>query len=234
MKSSDKYRPEIHGQWVPGYESKYSATSEGDIWSFMRRKPHQMTGSGKYKFLYFYKSDKSKRVRVQVHRAVLMAFKGIPAEGYQAMHLDGNIKNNKLDNLAWGSAKENQSHRVQHGTKSVGNTHGRAKIDENTAQLIWDQCLVKPRSQVALELNVSKNIVQSICTGSTWPSVNRTGALPKFKTSGNSKLSLSKAKIIRELKARGMSVRQIADKYKVGKTTIGAIIRNKAWIGEYV
>lgn len=233
MKSSNKYNPAIHGKWVPGYENKYSATQEGKVWSFMRSEPHQMTGAGKYEFVYFYNSDSSKRVRMQIHRAVLMAFKGVPAEGYQGMHLDGNIKNNRLDNLAWGSSKENQSHRMIHGTRSVGSSHGKAKIDESTAQLIWNECLIKPRSQVAAELNVSKDIIQHICSGHTWPSVNRHGTLPKFKTKGNCRLSLAKAEEIRQLRSDGMSARQLAEKYQVGKTTVLAILRNQSWIGKY-
>lgn len=48
--------------------------------------------------------------------AVCTAFRGSPGPGEQVRHLDGNNQNNRLDNLLWGTASENNYDRVRHGT----------------------------------------------------------------------------------------------------------------------
>lgn len=50
-----------------------------------------------------------------VHSMVLEAFIGLCPDGQECRHLDGNQKNNWLENLSWGSAKENADDRSRHG-----------------------------------------------------------------------------------------------------------------------
>ena len=63
-------------------------------------------------------SGKHKLVRV--HRLVLECFVGAAPNNHVAAHLDGNPANNTLTNLAWVTHKENQAHRVLHGTSNRG------------------------------------------------------------------------------------------------------------------
>jgi hypothetical protein len=51
-----------------------------------------------------------------VHRLVLLTFCGVPPEGAQARHLDGNRSNNALSNLQWGTVQENAYDRERHNT----------------------------------------------------------------------------------------------------------------------
>lgn len=56
-----------------------------------------------------------KRTR-KVHLLVLAAFVGpLPAAGQMGRHLDGNSLNCRLENLAYGSSRENAADRVRHG-----------------------------------------------------------------------------------------------------------------------
>lgn len=48
-----------------------------------------------------------------VHRLVLRAHVGEPAQGQEAMHLDSDVTNNRLSNLAWGDHRENCRHRKE-------------------------------------------------------------------------------------------------------------------------
>lgn len=41
------------------------------------------------------------------HRLVLMAFDRMPKDGEVARHLDGNLHNNHISNLRWGTSQEN-------------------------------------------------------------------------------------------------------------------------------
>lgn len=54
-----------------------------------------------------------------VHRLVLMAFRGNQQDMY-ACHIDGDKKNNRLDNLYWGTAAQNASDMKRHGTHRNG------------------------------------------------------------------------------------------------------------------
>lgn len=56
----------------------------------------------------------STRKQLSVHRAVLIAFKGIKP-GYEVNHIDENKDNNRLDNLEWVTHQYN----CQHGTRNI-------------------------------------------------------------------------------------------------------------------
>lgn len=49
-----------------------------------------------------------------VHRAVLFAFVGAPAKGLVARHLNGDKRDNRIENLAWGTSQENAQDRSRH------------------------------------------------------------------------------------------------------------------------
>ena len=51
-----------------------------------------------------------------VHRLVLEAFVGPCSDGKQCRHLDSDPRNNRLDNLCWGTPAENQADRFTAGT----------------------------------------------------------------------------------------------------------------------
>lgn len=62
------------------------------------------------------KQKPRKPVRFRVHVLVLLAFAGHkPSPESQARHLDGNRKNNRIDNLTWGTPVENCADRTGHG-----------------------------------------------------------------------------------------------------------------------
>ena len=49
------------------------------------------------------------RYMVHIHRLVMWAFVGPQEQGVQVLHLDGNLQNNRLDNLAYESPWENNT-----------------------------------------------------------------------------------------------------------------------------
>lgn len=61
-----------------------------------------------------------KRTNYRIHKLVLEAFVGKRPNRMQARHLDGNRSNNDINNLKWGTCKENQADRLLHGTSSRG------------------------------------------------------------------------------------------------------------------
>lgn len=66
--------------------------------------------------------------RDYVHRLVLEAFLGPCPEGEECRHLDGDPRNNRLDNLAWGTPEENSADKVRHGTHNQGERNPQARL----------------------------------------------------------------------------------------------------------
>jgi len=73
-----------------------------------------------------------------VHRLVLMAFRGQPENGSRthSRHLNGDCTDNRLENLAWGTPKDNADDMRRHGThRNTAKTHcirGHEFTEENT------------------------------------------------------------------------------------------------------
>jgi len=57
-----------------------------------------------YKYIWF---TKRYNKTFKVARLVCEAFYGVPEEGAVTMHLDENVRNNRPENLAWGTQKQN-------------------------------------------------------------------------------------------------------------------------------
>jgi hypothetical protein len=55
-------------------------------------------------------------MQIPIHRLVLSAFVGPLPEGLVSRHLNGNAADNRLDNLAYGTQKENVQDAIRHGT----------------------------------------------------------------------------------------------------------------------
>lgn len=64
---------------------------------------------GGYLTVYM-KNDSGVWKTVSIHRIVAKAFIPNPDNKREVNHIDGDKKNNKLDNLEWTTAKENQRH----------------------------------------------------------------------------------------------------------------------------
>lgn len=59
------------------------------------------------------------RKKYTVHSLVLRAFVGERPAGLQIRHLNGDKSDNRLDNLEYGTAKENAKDRKNHGTETA-------------------------------------------------------------------------------------------------------------------
>lgn len=113
---------------IPGYDGFYEVSNYGNVRSLTRFVPYGrhkgMTYIGRDIKLFIsgkYLSVKLSRAGVTkttyVHELVLLAFEGErPNLGgrCEIRHLDGNCLNNALDNLKYGTVKENQADRKLH------------------------------------------------------------------------------------------------------------------------
>lgn len=107
-----------------------------------------------------------------VHRLVLLAFRGEPAEGQVCCHIDNNPANNALTNLRWDTQKENIWDQKRAGTFVDGSRNGKAKIDEAKAAEVKRLLASGMTAQQAAEAaGVSLSICKNIKSGACWAHV---------------------------------------------------------------
>ena len=122
---------------IPGFETYYEVSNIGNIRSLRyhgttRKKPRVIVGAinlGGYRKALLYNADQ-KRFTKNVHVAVLESFSGPrPSPKHHAAHLNGNRTDNRIENLAWVTAKENMRHRDEHNTTLHGVDHHSVKLN---------------------------------------------------------------------------------------------------------
>ena len=106
--------------------------------------------------------------QMKVHRAVMLAFCGDCPTGHEVAHLDGNPSNNRLANLKFVTPKENNSHKIGHGTQPMGEAVYNAVLTESDVRQIRTAWPTKSYSKLAQEFNVHIMTIAGIVTRRTW------------------------------------------------------------------
>ena len=109
-------------------------------------------------------SEKGKASLVSVHRLVLEAFVGPCPEGCQTLHADDDPSNNRLENLSWGTPKENHRTINRHGSRN-----GRAKLSEDDVRAIRSSSL--RHHELARHYGVSSTTIENIRNRKLWRSI---------------------------------------------------------------
>lgn len=166
---------------IPGY-SLFEASEEGQIRRVAYKAgtkgpnhplPHVLAGwinNRGYPYVNVSKDGGGYQPK-QVHRLVLMAFKGLPPEGKPlGCHIDGDRTNNRADNLYWGSAADNGADKVRLGEAATfrGN-HPRAKLTEHSVRIIMRELgQGKSPNELADRFGVVPGAILNIRAGRTW------------------------------------------------------------------
>lgn len=98
---------------IPGYEGLYQVSNLGNVKSLKRPGAKEKLIKGEidqdgYIRIPLTKNGKTKKYKA--HRLVMMAFNNTNDDSLQVNHIDGNKKNNKLENLEWCTASYNTRH----------------------------------------------------------------------------------------------------------------------------
>lgn len=179
--SEELWRSTEEWKDIKGYEGLYQASKHGRVKSLDRvdsrghkRKEKIITlcvDKDGYMNVNLSKNGKMKSFRV--HRLVLSAFVGVCPERMQGCHNDGNPANNRLENLRWGTHKENISDKKLHGTEQYGEKHGRTKLKNQQVQYEILPLLKMglPHRKIADMFGVTVQIIGDIATGKRWSSI---------------------------------------------------------------
>lgn len=153
---------------VVGYEGLYEVGKDGSVWSLnynrtgqrkeLRPAPFNKLG---HLQVMLYKDGKEKACRV--HQLVLNAYLPKPSEDLVVMHLDSEPTNNRLENLAWGTCKENNndSHR-KHLVSEVMTNHP----DVSIPVLCVETDIVYPSvHEASRQTCINRGNISSCCNG---------------------------------------------------------------------
>lgn len=130
--------------WPEGNWRKYSIHDkqfviydDGRVWSVTSNKFVGTTMNG-YKVFKVIAPD-GKYLNLRVSRVMLEVFERPPKDGEFARHLDDDIDNNDLANLAWGSPADNSQDMVSNYTQAFGERNCKAKLDDELVRAILDE-----------------------------------------------------------------------------------------------
>lgn len=165
----------IH-DFIPYIKDYYTINDLGEVYSDNsgRMKTRNRAGT-EYQIINFMTNDGKKKT-FRVHRLVMMAFKPIEnPELMEVNHLDGNKKNNQLNNLEWCTSSENQQHAYKHNLQK--SQKGKSKpiskrLTEKDVKQIWS--LRKQGlsyKKIGDQIGTSSANVAKIIKGETWSSV---------------------------------------------------------------
>lgn len=134
--------------WKPikGYEGFYEVSNKGNVRSIRKNTILSQTVGVKNGYCYvgFCKDGQNKKMLV--HRLVAIAFIDNPEGKRTVNHIDGNKKNNAVENLEWATYSENHKHAFANGLKVV--SEKQRECARRTGKATCD--LNRPRKAVAM------------------------------------------------------------------------------------
>jgi len=108
---------------------------------------------------------------IKIHRLVALVFHGEPpSPKLVAAHLDGDVANNRANNIVWITQAENISHKEKHGTMARGERVGTSKLTEEDVRAIRRSC--GSQRELARQFNVSRCAIRDVKVGRCWRHVD--------------------------------------------------------------
>lgn len=170
----------------------YRFGDDGSAWCRKLRGKHERIGpwrklnpwkKDKYGHLCIYLCRNGYRKAMLFSPLILRLFKGEPqAAGLECRHIDGNPANNRIENLEWGTRKENAEDMVRHGKSTKGKSFrdrksrqdSASKLDEDKVRgIILERRLGATMAALAAKYNISVSAVNDIDKNRTWKDVSR-------------------------------------------------------------
>lgn len=161
---------------VCGFDGYYEVDTEGNVYSLPRfgETPYGIRSYGGGQLNPFLvKGYQVVTLRmpgvqkaVKVHRLVLLAFRGPPADGLICCHNNGVKVDNRLENLRWDTPAGNGADMVLHGNSQKGEKSPNSKLNKNDViEIRKKTCTLKEAAQ---RFGVSQSLIVGIRAGKFW------------------------------------------------------------------
>lgn len=127
-------------------------------------------GSGNSPYLRICVTHAGRKYTRRIHQCVLTAFVGPRPSGQWGLHNDGDLLNNDLGNLRWGTPKENADDRSRHGRTMLGPVNHKSKLTPDQVRIIREVYGSGAANQVQLARlhGVSQASVSAVLRGKSW------------------------------------------------------------------
>ncbi|WP_206495631.1 NUMOD4 motif-containing HNH endonuclease [Mycobacteroides abscessus] len=166
---------------IPGSGWRHEVSNLGNVRSWIRpgdnrvvkaEEPRHLTPTAARQYLKVFLRVGGVARQVLVHHLVAEAFIGPRPVGMDCAHLDGNPHNNRADNLRWVTKKENESHKVLHGTRVRGEKCHASVLTEDQAREVKSILMDNPPrgtgTELARKYGVTKGAISAIKHGRLW------------------------------------------------------------------
>jgi hypothetical protein len=150
---------------VPDFDD-LTISTDGQVWRNGRLKKQCIANSGYWIIGY---STFNKTKSITVHTLLLKTFVGPRPEAHEALHINGNRLDNRLENLRWGTRKENVADAIRHGTATIGTKNKQAKFDEQRLKECWHLKQIGMQAkEIAKHFNVCVTTIHRIFSNKTY------------------------------------------------------------------
>ena len=146
-------------------------SKDGRVWRDCKEKKFSVDKMG-YPVYTFSVNNKTKNFHL--HRLLLQAFVRLPIEKEQCLHINGIKKDFRLENLRWGTAKENIADSINHGTFPMGEKHPKSKLTNNDIHDIRNLRRIKnspTNKQMSIYYVVRPSTIGKIIRNETYRSI---------------------------------------------------------------
>lgn len=121
------------------------------------------------------------REHALVHVLVARAFLGVPPDGMEVAHNDGNRLNAAVSNLRYDTHAGNLADMVVHGTRRSRARHERAVLTEEDVRNIRARLARRDRQNaIATDFGVCRTTISAIATGRSWRETADAPAVTRF------------------------------------------------------
>lgn len=166
-------------KWLPvnGYEDRYEVSDCGRVRSAKYKKVLALHPNNKG-YLCVGLCRNYTRKLATVHRLVAIAFLREPKAWEQVDHIDGDKRNNHVENLEWVSAAVNRRRAMASGmhVNPVGTQNGRCRSTEEQVRIAV--ALVSgglSKAAAARRVGQAEGWISAIYKGKTWKHLNLSG-----------------------------------------------------------
>lgn len=232
-------QPDEEWRDIPGYEGYYQVSNLGRVRSLDR----VVTRSGfdkrlKGKILLGRVVDYGRIIvslskggvvrRRKVHSLVMEAFVGPYPDGLEIRHLDGDPSNNCIDNLRYGTSKENARDKLRHGTYIHGERHPLSRLKDEDILEIRRMYVSGEATQAEIgeRYGIWQTHVGHIVHGESWPHL----PFPNGRKKKRTKLTEENVIEMRRLFRSGEADKSdLTTKYGVTLDTVNRIVAGTRW-----
>ena len=153
---------------IPGTDNKYHVSNLGNVKGptgvirKLRKNRH-----GYYKLMI-------NRKCYGVHQLVAMAFLNHKPCGHKIVvdHINNNKLDNRLENLRWGTRKENVADSIKHGVATIGARNGQAQLTVDMVKVIRQSKLTKDSvAKLSDQFQVSNSVIRKVLNGLTYKGI---------------------------------------------------------------